>query len=75
MGSWIAASVLDDASSWIRAELEQIPKDWLVGGLIVLGVLFAIGLIRKIAWLAVMVALFGLIVGGLWIYSGQQPPG
>lgn len=70
-GFELPSGALDTAAQWLRTELEKLPHNWLVIGIGALVLLFVIGLIRRIAWLAVMVVLAGLIVGGLWVYSGQ----
>ena len=78
LGFELPGGVLDTAAQWLRTELERIPHSWVVAGIAILAGLFVIGLVRRIAWLAVMIVLAALIVGGLWIYSGQlhvQVPG
>lgn len=67
----LPGGALDTAAQWLRTELEKLPRSWLITGIVALAVLFVIGLVRRIAWLAVMIVLAGLIVGGLWVYSGQ----
>ncbi len=70
-GFELPGGALDTAAQWLRSELEKLPHNWLIIGIGALAVLFVVGLIRRIAWLAVMVVLAGLIVGGLWVYSDQ----
>lgn len=70
-GFELPGGALDTAAQWLRTELEKLPHNWLIIGIGALALLFVIGLVRRIAWLAVMVVLAGLIVGGLWVYSGQ----
>lgn len=67
----LPSGVLDTAAQWLRTELERVPHTWVIAGIAILAGLFVIGLVRRIAWLAVMIVLAALIVGGLWIYSGQ----
>ncbi len=67
----IANAVLDSASNAVREWIDSVPQTWLIVAVALLGVLLVFGLVKKFVWLAAGIALVALVVGGLWMISGQ----
>ncbi len=67
----IANAVLDTASNAVREWIDSVPQTWLIVAIALLGVLLVFGLVKKLVWLAAGISLVALVVGGLWMISGQ----
>ncbi len=67
----IANAVLDSASNAVREWIDSVPQTWLIVAVALLGVLLVFGLVKKLVWLAAGITLVALVVGGLWMISGQ----
>ncbi len=67
----IANAVLDSASNAVREWIDSVPQTWLIVAVALLGVLLVFGLVKKFVWLAAGITLVALVVGGLWMISGQ----
>ncbi len=67
----IANAVLDSASNAVREWIDSVPQTWLIVAIALLGVLLVFGLVKKLVWLAAGISLVALVVGGLWMISGQ----
>ncbi len=67
----IANAVLDTVSNAVREWIDSVPQTWLIVAIALLGVLLVFGLVKKLVWLAAGISLVALVVGGLWMISGQ----